>query len=296
MCPLNQVDRAAVMATLRSIDPDDWLLHELDLWLNGPGPDGVQGYGGYAFVLPSSVVVGTCLVDYYRPSEAYLGGVRVASALQNRGYATEMLRRVLGKEASHGGRRFWMISHQDNIPMHKVAEKLGFARVGRWQVWDEAALTVPSLGDLPVREATVNDSSQVGDWLRRHPLDGEESVTSPDNTAWDVVPVTPADVNAWLAKGQVMVAGSGEILGVMACHWGTETSRQLRVRYLRGTPSAVASFLAWLDAERRSHPSITVGIGLPGAQADLVRPYVVGAKEEFPAYAFMRTLEDLLPE
>lgn len=290
MFPLNQVDRAAVMAMLRSVDPDDWLLRELDIWRNGPGPDGVQGYGGYAFVLPSSAVVGTCMVDYYRPSEAYLGGVRVSSALQNRGYGTEMLRRVLGNEASHGGRRFWMISHRDNIPMHKVAEKLGFACIGRWEVWDEAALTVPTSGGLPVRAAMADDSSRLAHWLRRHPLVGEESVTSPDNTPWDIYPLIPADVHVWLSKGQLMIAGSGEIQGVMACHWGTATSRQLRVRYLRGSPPAVASLLVWLDAERRSRPSLTLGIGLPGVQADLVRSYIAGAKEAFPACAFMRTL------
>ncbi len=172
---------------------------------------------------------------------------------------------------------------------------MGFTRIGRWRVWEQPELVVPSPGSLLVRKATLRDSSQVADWIQRHPLVGEESVTSPDSTAWDVVPITPADFNAWLAAGQVMVAASGELTGVMACHWGTDASRQLRVRYLRGTASAVASLLAWVDAERRSHPSITVGIGLPGPQADLVRPYVVRAKEEFPAYAFMRTVEDLLP-
>lgn len=99
MCPLTPGDRAAVQELVLSVDPDDWLLRELDLRLSAPGPDGIRGYGGYVMELPEG------RLGYARPGEARLCGLRVAPALQNRGYGTRIIREVLALSAQQRGRR-----------------------------------------------------------------------------------------------------------------------------------------------------------------------------------------------
>ena len=292
---LTPIDRSAVIELVRTVDPEDWVLQELDLLLTGPGPDGVRGYGGYGIEVPGGRLAGVGLVDFTRPGEAYLGALRVAANLQNRGYGTHFLRELLAVAAGCGGRRAWLVSALDNTSMHRIAEKVGFVRVGEWQVWINPDTVAPSPDSPPALKATPDDQVAVAEWFGRHPLSGEEVVAAPDYGVWDVSPIASDDISKWLASGELVMAESGGMIGVMACHWGSEGPPELRIRYLKGAAPAVGRLLAWAREEGRTRPRAVLSIGLPGPQAEGARVWVNAAQDGFRGYVFMRPLGDCSP-
>ncbi|MBC7339322.1 MAG: GNAT family N-acetyltransferase [Firmicutes bacterium] len=90
--------------------------------------------GGIYLAEVDGAVAGIVCIQFVRPEEAYLAGMRIDPDLQGRGLGTEFARFQVEECRRLGARVARLLTAHDNVRVHRMMATLGFGRVGGWLI------------------------------------------------------------------------------------------------------------------------------------------------------------------
>lgn len=264
--------------------PDDYIPQVWDEWV------GLEPGGIYLAEVAGAVAALVC-IQFVRPDEAYLAGMRVDPDLQGRGLGTEFARFQVEECRRLGARVGRLLTAHDNVRVHRMMATLGFHRVSDWIIGQ--------------REVRGDLDSTAGDRERDTVASGMETVLFPGEAGMSYLRARSAGVglpavisvpgDPWLVRGLrwaeeppdacLAVGRAGE--GVRAAallevgpDWrGRET---LYVRWVLADGGWEGGLVSSLRREMRRRGLRRLGYSLPGAVewfADWVRA-LPGDEEE----------------
>ena len=225
--PARPSDRDAVVAMVASVwDGNDYVPDVWDAWLADPsGPLLVGELDGQPVALAK--------ISQLNPGEDWFHGLRVAPEQRGRGFARAMLHRCAELSRERDAHALRYLTSEDNPPMHRIGEQLGFRLVyapawykARGLAGTPSTVALPperhpalmdDLGRSPLLACTGGLYSY--DWLNLELTEAQllghlkrgEVLALPDEDAWAIV-VPREEGGVWLAH----VEGTNESLGRLA--------------------------------------------------------------------------------
>lgn len=115
------------LRAIRSRMEHDYLPEVLEQWM-AEEPGGVYVY------LCDGQVCGLASIHFPRPGEAWLRGKRIAVGFEGRGIGTATAFFEIEEAAGLGARVVRLMTHADNVPVHRMMERVGMRPVARWRV------------------------------------------------------------------------------------------------------------------------------------------------------------------
>lgn len=147
--PLSSRDRGAVRRiALATWGDDDYIPRVFTRWIADGGFFGAELDGRLA---------GFAKLTRMSPTESFLEGMRVHPDARERGVGTALVAYRLDRARERGMRVARFVTWSENRPMHRMARRLGFERVGE-DIWLRAR---PRTG-TPLRRGTAHDLAALG--------------------------------------------------------------------------------------------------------------------------------------
>jgi len=117
-------DRDRAMRLLSKF-ADDYLPEVWEQWVHAAP-------GGIYLAETGPALVGVVSIHFLRPEEAFLAGMRVDPDCQGQGLGTRFCRFQVQEAFRLGARVVRLTTAHDNVRVHRMMPKVGFARAGEW--------------------------------------------------------------------------------------------------------------------------------------------------------------------
>lgn len=264
-------DREAVVALSRAVNPDDFIAHVYDFWMGGDGPDGLY------LAEQEGRLVGCYALEFHGPGQAYFLAMRIHPEAQGKGIGSLFCRAQVEQALSVGAEDIYLFSVLDNQRAHRTVAKNGFVNRGAWLVYDAVKELPASLPTGGARWATAADAEAIARFRQERSDGALDGVIASPYTGWAIRTEEPGE---WDLAQTALVEGADGLAGVMLLRPSEE---DLLVRWLDGSPAAVADLLGLACAQRGELP---LSLSLPLAREPLLAPLGLDPEAAFRAYVF----------
>jgi len=257
----------------------DYIPQVWDRWLREP--DGkllVTTIGTHPVAVGHIVMV--------TPSEAWLEGIRVDPVYRRTGLATRLTRRFSAEARAMGADVIRFLTSSLNTPIHRIAAKIGFARVASILPYEAEATQIES----PLSSPEQRDLPHLLSFRQRSTV--LEAMGGLYGTGWRFHSLTPEQINIRLTKGQVRTVGEHGDISAMAIIEPGYSGEGLVATYVDGQPDSLYVLALGLRAEATRYDPPLVGVRLP-ATAEVQRVFRSAgyhAQSEQPFWIFQQTL------
>lgn len=240
---------------------DDYLAEQIQDYLG-------RRTGGLYLGLDEDKLVGTCVISFPKPHEAYLSGMRIAPERQGQGVAEEFAQFQLDEARRLGAQVVRVLVHADNkASAHVLQDKLGFHVVDQWAVGEINPLPSPTERPADAGPAWAVDRERLGAFLHQHADDLWAA------HEWEPSGLEMRDVMRRFGQGGVaVIPQTGELKGLALSR--VESKDVLHLNYLRTVGHALGNLLDYLWNEARAWGISRCRFGLSVHAAERLRALV----------------------
>lgn len=249
-------DQAKIQAFLNDF-PNDYLAEQVSKYIK-------QQPGGLYLAMDDETIVGTAVISFPKPHEAYMSGMRVSPSRQGQGIGEAFAQFQLGEIERLGVSMVRCLVDEGNtLSRRLLEEKLGFQLRTRWRVGVVEGLRDLPLPSLESGPAWSVDMERMGPFWQKHRQDlwSGKDPWVPQSWSLDDIRIQVENGNAAVHPQALDRAVDG--LALYTVH----NQERLDLHYLRGTGGGIEEIVRYLGMEARAWGLNQVRFGLPDSDS-----------------------------